>query len=98
MTVKTIKEIHSRLLANFGGIDLPTEEIDDNLDCSSGKVSTKESLPETPPPVVLVKAAVDKPASDFNNPPKVYGSNTETQIRSVAPVIRRGHIRRHLFG
>lgn len=98
MTVKTIKEIHLHLLGNLGGLDLPTEEIDDDLDCSNGQSSTNESPPATQPPIALVEAATDKPASDINNPPKVYGKNTETQIGSVYPVFRRSRIKRHLFG
>ena len=97
MTVRTIKEIHHRLLAKFGELNLSTEEIDDDLACSNGKSSTIERLPITQHPIPLVKSAMDRSGSDVNNPPKIYGKNTATQIITDGPAIRCQRIKRHLY-
>lgn len=97
MTVKSIKEIHDRLIANYGELELSEEdfELDFNgLDVLSDNVDG-QSVTQNPTP--LVKDAKETLSIVVDHSPKADENNANSLSQNVGPIIRQRRIKRHLY-
>jgi hypothetical protein len=97
MTVKSIKEIHERLLANFGELDFCEEDIEldfNGLDELSKNIAGQSV---TQDPTSLDKDTKDSLSIVVDNSPKSDEDNSGSYSEPVGPIVRQRRIKRSLY-